>query len=359
MSEEYYEKFWNCSHCGTEGISALRNMRCMNCGNSKPEQSGEYYSTTLITDKEGLELAMADKNWECSFCGSINLDRNNDCSGCGASKGAEVEGSFKSKSISGLTPNTDSHVDGLTSSGTTYNAKPSQVKTVKRPTINKKQLAIVAAVFISVIAGIILLVSLNTHEYEGAISGFKWTSEVRIEEYTRIHESGWSNPTGSYNVTTERKIHHYDPIYETRTEYYDDVSYVDNGNGSTKKVTTRKSRQVQEKVGEEPVYQTYYTYDIDRWQSVNSLVNSGPGKEPVFKEYTLVNDVETYGTNVGAQKAIHEVTYYIEITYVDKDATTNGVDDMVSHNLFYAKSLEDKVMVKEVFGKFKSYEFVE
>ena len=99
MSEKFFENFWDCPKCRTKNISALRKMRCPNCGSSKTTQDFENSRMVEITDAYGLQLAKSGKNWECSYCHSVNLDVDQRCSGCHADRSEEIEGAFRVEDV--------------------------------------------------------------------------------------------------------------------------------------------------------------------------------------------------------------------------------------------------------------------
>lgn len=173
--------------------------------------------------------------------------------------------------------------------------------------------ALVAIVFL------IYQVFFNLHTGTAKITGFNWSRTVRLEEIRTFHEGGWSVPGGGRETNhyqkqsgTKKVIDGYDSV----TENYD-CSYTtsedypctkDNGNGSkssgtcsrSKTVSKTCSRTVQkERSHQEPVYDTWYEYDIDRWTTVVTRNTSGVDQKPYYdpiKAGSVQRRIEDPGT---------------------------------------------------------------
>ena len=127
------------------------------------------------------------------------------------------------------------------------------------------------------------------------VTDLQWEREVEVEEFKTLTETGWDYPSDARVISSSRQIRSYEQVPDgfetetytervqtgtnTRTETEYCSRTVDNGNGSFSSETyacgTRtisepvysnvtKTRQVQ-KYRSEPVYDTEYVYEIDRW----------------------------------------------------------------------------------------------
>jgi hypothetical protein len=319
LSKTYLEKFWNCPACGQKHISALRNTRCPNCASSKVPQDEELFSYEEITDPDGLELAKGAPHWTCSNCGTKNLDKNTHCDGCGnardESDGVNQIRKINSLPVSSPSPTiTDDYSSN--SKGDTYQyqiepqSKVSQFSHVESETKKSKKKLLIT---LAIITGVILLAALaflffHNNIYSGQVIGFNWERSINIEEYKVLSKEGWSIPPfDAYNVFSETRWHHDEPIYEMRTESVyvpgSYTSYTDNGNGSVTAETVDTShyetRMYQELVWYRPIYQTWYTYKVDRWVYSRSVVTKNDDHQPVWGEYTLRFDSQTV---IGAER---------------------------------------------------------
>ena len=158
---------------------------------------------------------------------------------------------------------------------------------------------------IAVIAGMVALFTPKT--VTGTIEGMSWSRSVEIEEYKTVRESDWSIPPGGREVSRSEELHHYDQVlshYETKTRTYTEQvldhyeeyvsGYRDLGNGHFEEITSQrpvyrtetKTETYQEPVYKQvPVYQTKYTYDIEKWVHKSYEKTSGNDKTPYWSDY--------------------------------------------------------------------------
>lgn len=176
-----------------------------------------------------------------------------------------------------------------------------------------------------------------------------------------MKEDGWSVPFGGRVYDEKSEFHHYEQVldhYETITEqksrqvidHYEtktvqksrtvivdyDVSYTDNGNGTftehktpvygteyytdTEEQPVYKTEYYEESHQEpvyrqEPVYQTKYYYEIDKWFTDYTSDSSGYDKSPYWNmNYTLEEN---------ERDSLRYENYYIY--YIDEDGDQNKV----------------------------------
>ena len=180
---------------------------------------------------------------------------------------------------------------------------------------------VVAICFISILA--LFLPYKRTEE----VTGFSWNRNVSVEEYKTVYENGWLLPETAELVTTKREIHHYENVvdhYETKSKQVSELvqngtetrySYSDNGNGTFTETsyevptytTVYHTEYYQEPVyRSEPVYQTKYYYNIDKWVFVKDYETSDKNKSPYWSsEYALEDN---------QRDTIRKEHYYVELT---------------------------------------------
>lgn len=307
MSRKYLEKFWDCPVCGKKHISALRNTRCPSCGSTKVPQDKELFSYEEITDTVGLALAQGAPHWTCNHCGAVNLNKNSHCDGCGDIRDGE-DNTNQIRTIS----NFDQKVAESEQSGSKnfpasiHTSASSDFKPEKK--INKKLLISLVIVISVALLGFLGFLFFHTNTYSAQVTSFSWKRVINIEEYTVLSEEGWSSPPfDAYNISQETRFHHNEPIYETRTEEVyvpgSYTSYTDNGNGSVTAETIGTShyetRVYQELVGYTPIYQTWYTYNVNRWVYSRNVTTQKDDHAPEWGKYTLHFDGQTI---IGAEK---------------------------------------------------------
>jgi hypothetical protein len=152
----------------------------------------------------------------------------------------------------------------------------------------RRMLAVSGGVlFVALMSVLVWVVFFQTRTVDLEIAELTWSRGVEIEEYRTIRTGGWHAPSDAYNVATSRRTHHYDRVLDHMETRYRSVQYqsgsttetyscgtTSNGNGTyttnycTRTVPQYSTRQepYQEAVyRDEPVYETWYEYDVDRW----------------------------------------------------------------------------------------------
>jgi hypothetical protein len=334
-----FEHFWDCPACGTKGISALRKRKCPNCGYSKTSQDTEIRSDVEITDSDGVALARGGQHWVCSSCGSVNLDKYESCEECGNPKEAD-DHKNEVRELGSTPPPVyrppDEDAQWYPKSGTgeaatvVFNVveppkipEPEVADSTKPRWLSFKTIKMALIALVVVVALTLLGYGIfHTREVQAPVTGFSWSRDVAIERYTTVHESGWSFPAGAYDVSSEERISRYDPIYEERqvTVHHSQTCYRDLGNGSEESYDcsydTNETERVQ--TGENPVYETWYEYNIDKWIYARTVHAGGNDRSPYWPEYTLnLNGLTAISAErVGGMSETYLV--YFEVTEKEK-----------------------------------------
>ncbi len=227
---------------------------------------------------------------------------------------------------------------------------------------HKRTIAIGAAVLavlmvIGAIMGIVRVVHYYTATTDGVVtvSELHWERTVEVEEYKTLTNSDWTHPGDARVQGSENRIRTYRTVhdgwhtenytdYETRykTESYTDVETryrsetysgtcsrtVSKGNGSfgtesyscpqTRQVSytvsvpktrqvpyqvpVQKSRQVED-THQEPVWDTWYTYQVDRWVTDRWVTTSDKTATAVdWPKVTDLHQDPAPGTQVGEER---------------------------------------------------------
>ena len=316
MADRIIKGYWDCPHCGNKGIDGLVDI-CPSCGSAK-DKNVRYYMKSVeeVSDEEltkaGLSREEADgehREWICAYCGSLNNYSDQICAHCGADKkekeqdyGGDTHKTIYIKDSRGQFKKTapDEEIPKET-----YQTRQS-VETPPKRGNSKAFLGILIAL------AAVLAVLFWPHTTSEAITGFSWNRSVTVEEMQTFSESGWTLPDGARLTDSKREmsgyrqvIDHYETVYVTKTrdviDHYDtSYEYTDNGNGTFSehevqtpvyRTETYEEPEEQPVYRDEPVYQTKYYYDIDRWTEVKTYETSGEDHEAYWSdEYTLESD---------------------------------------------------------------------
>lgn len=265
------EGLWDCTSCGARGVLG-RHKECPTCGHPRDESEDVYLPADAVpvTDAAVLELANAGGDWHCEHCGSDNRGDRVLCKKCGAQRG-----SSKARSTEVLTA-----------------PRPPAVRRRLDQASSRPRKKARGAPWITVAAGafaLILLLAfmLRTHKEPLTVVSAPWQRTIEVEVYKTVREGDWSVPAGGRHFHSEERIHHHDQVltgYQTRTrqvrvqtgsrtERYS-MGVRNKGNGfyeeqfGERQVPIYESRTetYQEPIyRDEPRYQTWYDYDIERW----------------------------------------------------------------------------------------------
>ncbi|CAN0561898.1 unnamed protein product, partial [Laminaria digitata] len=186
---------------------------------------------------------------------------------------------------------------------------------------------------LAIIAGLLALVLVvlsftMDFEKKGYIEDLTWQRSIGAERIVTLDETGWSRPGDAYEVESRRKIRSYKTVtigyrtetrtsterYQSGTESYS-CGQESLGNGyfrtktctratySTRPVTTSHQVPITE---EQPVWDTWYSYKVDRWREIRRVPAMGGDTEPEWPEITFEQ-----GERAGSQKGTY--TYAVVI----------------------------------------------
>ena len=338
MSGRIIRGYWSCKYCGTADIDGLVDV-CPNCGKQKSSDVKYYMKQGIAEEVTDTELQKAKikkeecdgkhKDWICPYCNQLNNYADGVCVACGAEK-SEAEFEYgetkmdKSETKTDVFENTlpnetapkDDENDTLaakeeTNSNEIVEKSPTNLRDriLSKIRGNKNMLkisGIIAAVF--AVIGLLFFLFQPITKSETVV-GFSWERTITIEEERTVEESDWYVPSGGRVYDERQEIRSYKSVldhYETRTEtksrqVFDHnesyTTYSDNGNGTfTEQVhenpvyrTEYYTETYEEPVyRQEPVYDTKYYYEIERWFPIDTYSSKDDDKEPYWNtEYTL------------------------------------------------------------------------
>lgn len=293
--------YWDCKYCGTKKIDGLTDV-CPNCGKQKSEDVKYYMDGqhVYVTDEElsSARILKSDcdgkhPDWVCPYCSQLNNYRDDVCVACGGQK-SESERNYQDAA------EPDYHVD----TGTHNKPEPMSGKALRRIPIKG------IGILLSIIMMIVLCVlGFYPIKKTVTVTGFSWERSIIIQEERTVAEDDWSVPPGGRVYDTREEIRgyesvldHYETRYETKTrEVYDHdevyYTYEDNGNGTFTEIehsspvyrTETYTEPYQEPVyRQEPVWDTKYYYEIERWFDADTYESSDDDKNPYWNsDYKL------------------------------------------------------------------------
>jgi hypothetical protein len=358
---------WACPYCQMNDIWGYV-FECPGCGACRPKGIHFYLkSNAPKLTVEQIKLIGSDPNWYCEYCQSGNPSTKENCWQCGAEKDTSPthrvtdygDGPVPStaKEAEAMAQHQDPYEVRPTFTTITSNPKRPTMRTTyqipnqkprpkvfstlsaraseKLPTDNAEKIIKFSAIGIATIAGIALLSVLiyhfffNTHEEMVQVSGYKWSQNVVVEEFMVVHDSNWStHPNDAYNIVPDyrdtgrdEKIHdgyHTETKPDTcyKSEYVSKTCKTDNGDGSftpyecggnqEKSYSCTKEEKVED-YHYEDIYDWYYQYDVNRWQTIANYPTSGSDHSPYyFTDFTL-SDSYVFGNPILGQQQEFQV----------------------------------------------------
>lgn len=354
---------WDCTYCGYKRIDGLADA-CPNCGRFKSADI-KYYLPVDATDVTSEELARAGKtyndcdgthkDWICPVCSTLNKFNCNTCVSCGTPKSQAVHqygyekinssrNNITQEPVMPALENTDTayadeQYDSMHSTAlydspceTEYksprgNNMKSTWQKIHDCVTDEEMMTIVVTGFVA--CAIIFLIAFFFMPIEShvKITGFSWERCIIIEEERTVDEHDWSVPAGGRVYDTsweircyEQVLDHYETRYRTVSEqvidHYDTYyNYIDNGDGTFTEQpydvpvyrTDYYDEPYQEPVyRQEPVYDTMYYYEIERWFTTDTLTTSGNDKNPYWYENYELGDCERDTTRLEHYYVIYD-----------------------------------------------------
>lgn len=356
MSEEILMGRWDCGSCGTKGVLG-DDYECDNCGSDRPEDVKFYLpdDAEVITDAKGIADAKAGPDWRCEYCDSWIPATSEDCYNCG---GGDIEGN--ERQVTDFAP-------AAPIVRTAYH-EPHEAPT-DVPDVPRFDKLLLSKISIAVGSVLLLLIGIYmfwAQDVPVVVIGHKWTRVQNIEQYHALDKEGWDHPGDAYDVSSSRRLHHYNRVldhYETKyrnerytvqqgtksqsytervsagTERYQSGSTTRSlGNGRysrtptystrTKYRTVTRTRQVpnyvtktrrvsyQDPVYKQvPEYRTYYNYRVNRWLAIAARKTSGRNKKPQWPDTSLPIKSGIGALRLGSRSGV----YTVDLRVLDRD----------------------------------------
>lgn len=296
---------WDCQYCGTTGILG-RHKACTKCGRSRPEGTKFYLPKEgeAVADEKLAQQAKIGPDWVCQFCGSSNPANIDVCRSCNAPReGASPKQAVKEYKLGEAPDSGDMDLDKPPERPSTAPAAKSR----KVPAIG-----IAGAVGGGLLLCLCLVLAFfvfGNRDAQATVSGFSWERTVAVESFQTVTEEDWQVPEGGRILSQQEEIHHYDQVldhYETRTRQVSEQvqvgerTYVcgqrDLGNGFFEDIectdpiyeTQTRTETYEEPIYiQVPVYQTKYTYEIDKWVVVRTETAGNDDHSAFWPELNL------------------------------------------------------------------------
>ena len=325
------EGVWDCRYCGAKKVrGGLRE--CPQCGHPRDEGITFYIDNpqNYVYDEEKAAKARRGPDWVCEACDCLNSADDTVCIGCGTPRDEKTKDYFQmQESLHAKQRQLEEKKGQLEEEQrAVYNREekdwrafdPTHLRPVtEKPQPQKKKFNLKKV--LTPILSVLLIVAMvwgmvalfTPREVSGTVMDMEWERSIEIEEYKTVRESDWSIPPGGREVSRSEEIRSYQQVldhYETETYTEEEFShyetyvsgYKDLGNGHFEEITSQrpvyktvtKTREVPVYISV-PIYDTKYTYDIEKWVHQSYKKTSANDKDPYWSDYEC-KDKEREGT---------------------------------------------------------------
>lgn len=312
-----YQMLWDCRFCGTERLLGITHRHCPNCGAAQ-DPAWRYFPA------EGDMIAVEDHPYVgadkiCPACQQPNSAASQYCSECGADLATgQVVQTQGEREIGTGAAETDTRRDVVQDQ---FNAEMARIQTAEpsRPVflgLHKQHLWIIVGLILVglVIAGIVYAVSYRSTA-TGEVARMTWERSVAIENFQPRAGAGWREglPGDAYSLScTERQR----GTRKVAVGSHEECRDVDQGDG-----TFRRVCQTVTDYRDEPVYDDWCSYRVDRWSFARQVTSQGEGKSPppAWPVYQLAQGIGRFGQERAAGQ---DETYAVTIREADGDLHT-------------------------------------
>ena len=335
---------WDCLYCEARAIRG-RHLVCPHCNRTRPEGIRFYLpeNAEQITEEFLIERANTGPDWICPFCESSNPNNANKCQRCMAPRGEEVTAqSIRRYSLDEVAREGDLAAQERAAYGPppeeASEPEPEPAPAPKGRTPRTMFILGGILFLLLCLCGSIAFFTLRSSDTTATVVDVQWQRTVQIEVYETIVEEGFDLPAGGRILEQREEINGYENV-QIGTEFVDrEVSeqvqvgereYVcgqeDLGNGFFQDVyctepvfeTQYRTETVEEPIYEEqPIYDTYYVYELDVWNPIRTESASGADSNSFWPQTNLAEG-EREGARTESYLAIFQTsdgqTYELEL----------------------------------------------
>ncbi|MEW6578503.1 MAG: zinc ribbon domain-containing protein [Chloroflexota bacterium] len=316
-----YQMLWDCKFCGTQKLLGVTHRHCPNCGAAQDPEQRYFPAEEDMVALEDHPYVGADKI--CPACQQPNSAASTYCTECGADLATGVVAPTQGvREIGTGRAETDTRRDVVKDK---FDAEMAHVGVSRPP--GRKVLGLSAGAWLAIAVVALLAICIGGAIYaltyrtsaEGTVSALGWERTIAIESFQAVPGSAWEDdvPGDAYGISCKREQRGTRQVPDGSHEECRDT---DQGDGSFR----RECRTVQD-YRDEPVYDNWCKFTVNRWAYAREVTASGTGDDPpAWPTYTLALGTGTLGRErAGAQREQYTVVLRLE----DGDEQTCRFDD--------------------------------
>lgn len=290
-----YEMFWDCASCGTQKLLGKSHRRCPECG--APQDASRRYFPAEHEKVAAHDHVYVGRDYVCAHCQAPNSRAAKHCVQCGAPIGDD-------DADAKLVP---------------WNPQPAQASRlagfrafVRHRFATRRRRILSVLCLLGGLAGIAAMCGAITMFWTRAAeveaTGHRWERSVSIERFSAESAGAWCDgmPSDAYGVSRSTRQR------DTRRipEGQDCTSVnVDNGDG-----TYSQQQECTTRYREEPIYDDWCDYTVDRWVYDHSETAAGEGTRPSpYWPSVSVSGCASLGCTRQGGRSAEYVVRYLEV----------------------------------------------
>ncbi len=300
---------WDCPFCGATKLLGVTHRHCPGCGAPQDPARRYFPSEADKVKVEDHRFTGADK--VCGACGTPNGSASSNCGNCGSA----LDGSKEAKKAS--------ERDAASGAGTSIAAEEKARKQAERqaasrppepPKKSGRGCLVVVVLLVVAILGFVCLSMFWKKDGSFEVTGHSWSRSVDIETFGPVPTEGWCDalPSGASDVSKSSKERSTNKVPDGETCV---TKQVDQADGTFKEVESCSP-----KFKEEPVYDDWCRYTVDKWNKTSQEMASGNSlsEKPRWPEPKVRG-----GSGLGAERAgPKSQTYTVKLKSPDGENTS-------------------------------------
>jgi hypothetical protein len=259
-----YQMVWDCRFCGTASLPALSHRFCPNCGAAQDARARRFPADSEKIVVENYTHHGAD--WVCAACTTPNRADARFCQQCGAPAEAGTAAQRREDEVrregEAFSASAVRAVETVAHEQDVRAAAPAKAGTPPLVWLA------VGAVAIAVLIGLVALLTAR-RDASALVTGHSWERSIAIEQLSAVSDGTWCDlmPGDAYQVSRSERQRSSRSVPDGEDCR---IRRVDNGDG-----TFSERRECTTRYREEPIYDQYCTYTVNRWVYARSIAQEG------------------------------------------------------------------------------------
>ena len=301
-----FQMLWDCRTCGQEKLLGVTHRYCPGCG-SPQEPKARYFPSD--DDKVVVENhKFVGKDRRCPACETPNAAQSSNCMSCGFA----LDGAKEVVQQEDVVTRQGEHYDAAFRHERHRQHTQQALKTstqAKKTFIQAKKNQWVLFGVIALVGVVLLSLYHSDSTLDLQVVKRHWERSILIERFMPVSEGQWcqSLPAGAMQVSRSQKVKDYRSIPDGQSCQ---TRRVDNGDG-----TFHERRECETLYRQEPIYASWCSYRINRWQVQRTAVSSGNGEfenMPAWPAFQLASIGRCVGCEREGRKSQRYSVYFTD-----------------------------------------------